>query len=108
MSEALRRLTITGDPAFALRGFLLPYGGQAESEVAPSRPDLRPRKECVQDANIEPARLMILHAFAPIALRWPRDGAALLPSRPEGMALGLPDILRLMDEKRERGDPRKS
>ena len=90
MSEALRRLTITGDPAFALRG----YGGQAESEVAPGRPDLRARKEGVQDANVEPFRLMILHAYASIALRWPRDGAALLPSRPEGMALGLPDILR--------------
>jgi len=46
--------------------------------VAPGRPDLRARKNGVLNANGEPFRLYILISYAFLALRWPRDGAALL------------------------------
>ena len=46
--------------------------------VAPGRPDLRARKKGVRNANGLSFRLCILHTYASIALRWPRDGAALL------------------------------
>jgi hypothetical protein len=39
---------------------------------------MRACKEGVQSANAESFRLMILDTFASLALRWPRDGAALL------------------------------
>ena len=46
--------------------------------VAPGRPGPRARKGGVRNANVESFRLMILDMSAPIARRWPRDGAALL------------------------------
>ncbi len=75
--------------AFALKGLNILAQGNAlviphifpeacPAPVAPGRPDLRACKNGVLNANGYPFRLHILISYAFLALRWPRDGAALL------------------------------
>jgi len=61
-------------------GLVIPhiFSATGVGPVAPGRPDLRARKSGVLDANVVPFRLCILISYAFLALRWPRDGAALL------------------------------
>ena len=81
----------------------------ARRAVAPGRPDLRAGKEGVWDANVESSRRMILDVFAPIARRWPRDGAALLTAPPiprgcveqRGQSLGEVDHSVINPEDKE-------
>ena len=57
-------------------------GHAGRPEVAPGRPGPRANKARVWNENGESVRRMILDIYAPIARRWPRDGAALLTAPP--------------------------
>ena len=57
-------------------------GRGGSPEVAPGRPGPRANKARVWNENGESVRRMILDIYAPIARRWPRDGAALLTAPP--------------------------